>query len=95
LPDVRLATRQTIDRMGMKLVKDEQSEDGWLLQASASQRSIDIELEKLTPHMTRMRVVANDGIFFKDRATETEIINQTADAVDDLATRPKVAKLAR
>jgi hypothetical protein len=29
-----------------------------------------------------MRVVANDGVIFKDRATEAAIIDQTADALD-------------
>ena len=44
---------------------------------------IDIELEELTPATTRMRVVTNKGdFFFKDGATSTEIILQTAQVVE-------------
>ncbi len=83
MAETRLASLKTLKRMDMDVVKDEKTEDGWLISAVANERKIDIELEVLTKRTTRVRVVANKGgIFFKDSATATEIIQQTADALD-------------
>jgi len=83
LNNVRFATLKTFDHMGMPLTNDEKIEKGWKLSATAADRTIDIELETLTERATRMRVVANEGkIFFKDSATATEIILQTAQVLD-------------
>jgi len=77
--EVRFATLKTLDRMGMPLTADEKSDEGWKLTATAAERTIEIELQKLSEESTRMRVVANEGkIFFKDASTATEIILQTA-----------------
>ncbi len=82
--EVRFATLKTLDRMGMPLTGDETTDTGWKLSATANDRSVDIELERLTDTATRMRVVANEGfIFFKDSATATEIILQTAQTLQD------------
>lgn len=57
-----------------------------MVSGTARDRIIDIELESVTARTTRMRVVANKGhIFFKDAATATEIILQTAQALDEQA----------
>jgi hypothetical protein len=84
LPSVRLATLKTLNRMAMDVTKDEQpAERGeWTITASAADRIIDIELEPVTQRATRMRVVVHKGdIFFKDAATGTEIIVQTAESL--------------
>ena len=82
--EVRFATLKTLDRMGMPLIDDQKTETGWQLSAKAKDRSVDIELESLTDMTTRIRVVANEGIvFFKDSATATEIILQTAQTLQD------------
>jgi hypothetical protein len=54
-------------------------------------------LEQLTPATTRMRVVTNKGdFFFKDGATSTEIIIQTAQIVEsDAATTAAKAPVAK
>lgn len=84
--DVRLATLKTMKRMGMKVTEDKETESGWKVVATAKERTIEIELESLTQKTTRMRVVANQGeIFFKDRATATEIIVQTWEAMNGTA----------
>jgi hypothetical protein len=82
LPTVRQATLNSLNRMGMKVVEDRKTDSGWTITANAMDRSIDIDLERVTSQTTRMRVVANNGIIFKDRATEAAIIDQTADALD-------------
>ena len=90
--EVRFATLDALKHMAMPITVDQPSDAGWMLTATANKRTIDIELQALTPETTRMRVVANDGaIFFKDAATATEIINQTAVAVVDNQNAAKAA----
>jgi hypothetical protein len=82
--ELRFATLDALDRMGMTVTGDAASEAGWQLTATATDRIIEIELQKLTLRATRMRIVANEGIvFFKDTSTATEIILQTAQALQD------------
>ena len=88
LDTVRTATVDALARMDVNIVEDSATPEGWLMQGTAARRTIDIELERLTDNTTRMRVVANKGdIFFKDSATATEIITQTAQAIDDRKTK--------
>jgi hypothetical protein len=90
--NVRFATLKSLDRMGMPVSSDEKADSGWRLVATANERSIEIELERLTDQVTRMRVVANKGdIFFKDSSTATEIILQTAQALQDEPAATKAA----
>ncbi len=82
LAELRAGTLRTLEDMDMAVIEDSKTEDGWGIKATAIEREIDIELERLTRRATRMRVVANDGeIFFKDAATATEIIIMTAENV--------------
>ena len=82
--ELRFATLKTLDHLGMPVTADEKSEGGWKLAATATERTIDIELQQLTDKTTRMRVVANDGqIFFKDASTATEIIRKTAETLQN------------
>lgn len=88
IENVRLATLQTLKQMDMSVKDDRKVEAGWEITASANDRDINVELEALTPRTTRMRVVVNKGeIFFKDAATGTEIIVQTADKLVQQAKR--------
>ena len=78
LPDTRLATLKTLNRMEMNISRDEATDEGWQLTADAADRQVNIELEKVTPTTTRMRVTVDKGhAFLKDRATATEIIAQS------------------
>jgi|HubBroStandDraft_1064217.scaffolds.fasta_scaffold24632_2 hypothetical protein len=94
--DVRFATLKTLDQMGMPLTTDEATKTGWQLTATASGRTLDIQLERLTDTATRMRVVANEGwIIFKDSATATEIILQTAQTLQDDAVAARAGETHR
>ncbi len=78
LPKVEDATLLALDRMGIKIEKEEKTEQGGkLFAANGADRQIEVELEAVSPKTTRIRTVARQGIFFKDRATATEIILQT------------------
>lgn len=82
LPTVRRATLNALDRMAIKVASVEKLENGEVIKASAADRSIEIELESLTPRTTRMRSVARkDGGFIVDSATAVEIIIQTEKAL--------------
>ena len=96
IDSVHHATRATLARLAMPITADTRTKDGWTLTASAADRTIDIELERLTPRTTRMRVVANKGsLFFKDSATSTEIILQTAQTLQDDPTGTRSARKRR
>lgn len=82
--DVRHAALETLGRMGMPVTADERSDTGWAIVATAADRTVEIELERLTPNATSMRAVVNEGeIFFKDSATAWEIVQQTAQNIQD------------
>lgn len=85
-PKVRRATLAALRKMDFKLQPPETSQNGdsppIIATGTGKDRQIEIELEPISPQATRIRVVAKDGIFFKDKATATEIIYQVADAMD-------------
>ena len=77
LPEVEKATRTALHRMGIPVEATAKIEQGKSITATAADREIEIELEIVSSKTTRMRTVAKQGIFFKDRATAAEIIYQT------------------
>jgi hypothetical protein len=86
------ATLRTLNRMDITVEKNEAKESGRAITATAGDRAVDVELERLTDRTSRMRVVVKQGWFFKDKATATEIIVQTAQTFDD---EPALARLTR
>jgi hypothetical protein len=77
LPQVESATRTALDRMGIKVDSTAKTEQGKAIKATSNDREIEIELEMISSKTTRIRTVAKQGFFFKDRATAGEIIFQT------------------
>jgi hypothetical protein len=63
--------------MGIRVEGTSQLEQGKALRAVSNDREIEIELEMVSQKATRIRTVAKQGFFFKDRATAMEIIIQT------------------
>lgn len=81
---VRVATMRTLHRMQIKVTRTKKTDHAWEIDGTAFERTINIELEVVTKSTTRMRVVTDKGGFlFKDRATSTEIILQTAQRLHD------------
>ena len=92
------AVVKSLERMAITVDSRETVESGRKLTATAGDRDIEIELDRLTARTSRMRVVAKQGWFFRDRATANEIIAQTAQTLDDeprLTQAPPAAKLRR
>lgn len=77
LPQVESATRTALGRMGIRVEATAQIDQGRALKAQGFDREIEIELEMVSARATRMRTVAKQGVFFKDRATAAEILMQT------------------
>ena len=86
--ELHFATLKTLGRLDMEVSEDKETASGFEILALARDRKIEIELESLTSKATRMRVVVKKGgIFFKDAATATEIIIQTAETMANDATK--------
>lgn len=80
---LRVATLKTLKRMDIEVKESETTESGRKIVAVAGDRTIDIELDRLTTRTSRMRVTAKQGWFFRDRATAAEIIVQTERTLGD------------
>jgi Protein of unknown function (DUF3568) len=83
LEGVHGATRQTLRQMDITVQEDQPTDSGRKVLAVAGDRTVEIELDRLTSQTSRMRVNAKQGWFFKDRATATEIIVQTARTLEN------------
>lgn len=84
--DVHSATRNALNVMGITVDKDEPNKETGVRQLAGRtrDREISVEVEEVTPRTTRLRVVASQDVLFKDSATATEIIMQTAQALDTI-----------
>jgi hypothetical protein len=76
-PDLRAATVTTLKRMAITVTENEATESGRQITATAGDRTVDIELDRITPKTSRMRVNVKKGWILRDRATAGEIIVQT------------------
>ena len=83
--DLQGATLKTLKRMDITVKESKPSESGKKIVAIAGDRTIEIELDRLTAKTARMQVVAKQGWLLRDRATATEIIIQTEQTLDDQA----------
>ncbi len=93
LAELRLATLKSLNRMAMDVTEDRREQDGWTIEARATKREIDIELESITHLATRMRVVVSNGAFFlRDGATGAEIIARTVELLDHQTARVDLAR---
>jgi hypothetical protein len=81
LAEVKAASLDTLSLMGMKVDGFETLDDGELIRASSSRRTVEIELEPISAKATRMRVAARDNGMFYDSSTATEIVLQTEKAI--------------
>ena len=91
-PELRAATLKTLKRMAMDVTAKQTTDTGTEISATAGDRTVEIELDRITPKTSRMRVVVKKGWIFRDRATAGELILQTARVLDDSSV---VAKTAR
>lgn len=79
---LRVATLKTLKRMDMTVNENQPTDSGRRIVADAGDRTVEIEIDRLTSKTSRMRVNVKRGWFFKDRATAAEIIVQTERTLD-------------
>lgn len=88
LDTVADATRTTLKSMEFPIRWESRNSTGVDIMAKAGNLSetldIEIDLERLSPKVTRMRIVANRGLFLKDAATASEIIRLVSNHLDGL-----------
>jgi len=70
--------------MDIGVESDDVTAEGRALVAKAADRTVYVDLERLTGRTTRMRVTAKQGWFWRDRSTAGEIIAQTERSLDEL-----------
>ncbi len=90
-PELRAATLRTLKRMAMDVTAKQTTDTGTEITATAGDRAVEIELDRITPKTSRMRVVVKKGWIFRDRATAGELIVQTARILDDSSVVAKTA----
>lgn len=74
---VRGAILQALDGADVTIAINETTNDGSRIVAEVPRRTIDVELERLAPSLTRMRLSVRQDLLRRDRATASEIIAQT------------------
>ena len=90
--ELRSATLQTFKRMAIDVTETQKTETGTDITATAGDRTVEVEIDRITPKTSRMRVVVKKGWLLRDRATAGEIIVQTADTLDN---KSAIAKSGR
>ncbi|HEU5323655.1 MAG TPA: hypothetical protein VFX28_22820, partial [Methylomirabilota bacterium] len=75
--DLHAATLATLERLEIPVVEQQAGEDGVEITGQARDRTIRFRLERVSPALTRMRLVVAQSLLGKDRATAAEIIAQT------------------
>ncbi len=77
IADVEAALNKALKKMDIKEKKRKKEEGKVSVAGITSTLHIDIDLKKVTPTVTNIKVKAKKGLFLKDKATATEIIVQT------------------
>jgi hypothetical protein len=79
---VKTASLAALQRMGLALEGTESLEASELIRARSPNRDIEIELEPITQHLTRMRITARSTSLLYDTATAQELVQQTEKMLD-------------
>jgi hypothetical protein len=74
--DMQEAIRSTLSRMAFTLESEEEMSPGRRIVAIGIGRTIEIELEPLSPAVTRVELLVKRSFLRRDRATASEIITQ-------------------
>ena len=80
---VHRATITALKNIDVKIIDDSKSEDGRTITATTKELDIVIKLEKVTSKITQIKVDARKSVFFKDKATAAEIINQVGEILGE------------
>jgi len=94
LADVRDAVRQSFRDREIQITEDDLLIGGGAkIKGEALHRHITVRLEPVTPALTRLKLVVRHGLFGRDPATASELIEQTVRALEEI--RPDGAAFPR
>jgi len=94
LADVRDAVRQSFRDREIQISEDDLLIGGGAkIKGEALHRHITVRLEPITPALTRLKLVVRHGLFGRDPATASELIEQTVRALEEI--RPDGAAFPR
>lgn len=79
---VEASLKKALKKMGIKEGERKSTDGVVTIKTKTEKLVIKIELERVTPKTTRIKVDAREGLILKDKATATEIINQTEKDLD-------------
>jgi hypothetical protein len=79
---VEAALKAAFDKMKITETGTEKKAEGVVVSAIAGDHTIIVELERITPAVTKIEVDAKKDVVVKDKATATEIIVQTEKALE-------------
>jgi uncharacterized protein DUF3568 len=86
LPEVRAAVLRSFYELEIDVTKDEAREDGRArIMGRAQSREITVNLEPVTPVLTRLKMFVRKGWLGRDRATSDQLIEQTARALAEIS----------
>ena len=74
---VKSASLAAAERMGLAIDGTDTIDTGEVIRARAPNRDIEIEVEPITQHATRLRITARGGSMFYDNSTAVELVQQT------------------
>jgi hypothetical protein len=74
---VKSASLAAAERMGLSIEATDTIDTGEVIRARAPNRDIEIEVEPITQHATRVRITARGGSLFYDNSTAVELVQQT------------------
>ena len=83
---VKKALLVTLCKMVIDVEKVKEIENGEKIYAKAEDLEVVIELKRITPIVTRIRIKAGEGVVKRDKATASEIVQRTARTAETLVT---------
>jgi len=83
---VKKALLVTLCKMVIDVEKVKEIENGEKIYAKAEDLEVVIELKRITPIVTRIRIKAGEGVVKRDKATANEIVQRTARTAETLVT---------
>jgi len=90
--ELRAATLQTFKRMAIDVTETQKTESGTDIKATAGDRTVEVEIDRITPRTSRLRVVVKKNWLLRDRSTAGEIIAQTADTLESKSALARSAR---
>ena len=79
---VKSASIAAFERMGITLDATTPIEGAEIITGRADNRDIEVEIEPITKHATRLRVTAKGSGFLYDHATAVELVQQTREVLE-------------